>query len=486
MSPSTSTMADTPVPTFRGLGVRTVINCRGTYTILSGSRVLDQVARAMVEATNHYVHLDELMDRVGVRLAELTGAEWGYITAGCASALTQVTAACIAGADPEKMARLPDTTGMPDEVLIQQSDRNQYDRAMRAAGARMIKVVTEADLRAALSERTAMIAINGDALVPHTIPVGRMIEVGHTQGIPCLVDAAAQRPDLPNRYLQMGADAVVYSGGKCLRGPQASGLVLGKKDLLKAAFLNGAPHHGVGRTAKAGKEEIMGLLAAVEAWLLGRDHQAEWRMWEGYLETIRKAIADVPSVTTHVQQPGIFNVAPTLLISWDAELLGLTPETVHRALWDGDPRVTLHLRPNGIEIMPYMMEAGDDELVAGRLRELLTCKPEQQPEDPESASPAQLAGTWEIRLAYVRGASRHSMALQQEGSRIAGNYRPQYAWSRVEGQVTGDRVAFQTTLGYQSNSTEYRFCGTVDLDTMCGRVTLGEYGEAEWSARRIE
>ena len=146
MSPTKSTMATTGVPTFESLGVRPLINCIGTWTILSGSLMLDQSVKAMAEASNHYVHMDELMDKVGERLAELTGAEWGYITSGAAAGLCQISAACIAGADPEKMARLPDTTGMKNEVISQKVHRHQYDRAIRMSGARMIDVVTKAEL----------------------------------------------------------------------------------------------------------------------------------------------------------------------------------------------------------------------------------------------------------------------------------------------------------------------------------------------------
>jgi len=455
MSPSVSTKATTPVPTFETLGVEPVINCMGTYTFLSGSRMLDQVAEAMVEASNHYVHMDQLMEKVGERLAELTGAEWGYITSGAAAALCQITAACIAGANPEKMTRLPETTGMKNEVISQKAHRNSYDRAILMAGARMIEVVTKADLLAAISERTALIAITGNGHEHNPLPVKEMIEVANAHGIPCMVDAAAQRPDVPNRYLEMGADAVFYSGGKCLRGPQAAGLVLGKKALLQTAFLNGAPHHGLGRPMKAGKEEIMGLMAAVEAWLAGRDHEAEWRMWEGYLETIRSAVADLPSLTTRINQPGLSNHSPSLTIMWDPAVLNVTPKQVHRELWDGEPSVILHLTSEGVRVMP-------------------------------SGAPAQVAGDWEIHVEYMMGESDHSMTLEQQGNDLKGSYRSQYEWTEVKGQVNGDRVEFSTRLGYQSNRVTYAYSGTVAGDTMSGDVDLGEYWSARWTAKKVD
>lgn len=485
MSPSTSTIAKSGVPTFQSLGVRTVINCYGTYTIMTGSRALKQVTEAMVEATNHYVHMDELMEKVGQRLAELTGAEWGYICDGCAAALAEIAAACIAGADPEKMVRLPDTTGMKNEVIIQKGQRNNYDRAVRMAGARMVEVVTRADLRAAISERTAMVFVVGDVERPDHIPAAEMIAIAHEHGIPCLVDAAAQRPDIPNRYLQMGADAVAYSGGKCLRGPQASGLVLGRKDLLWAAFLNSAPHHGLGRAMKIGKEEIMGLLAAVEAWVLGRDHEAEWRMWGGYLECIRKAVADLPSVRTEIRQPGIANVAPTLFIGWDEQVLHCTPAQVHKTLWDGEPRIALHLRPDGVMIMPYMMEAGDDQIVAKRLREVLSTRPKAEAPKMQLAPVVNIAGQWEVNTRYVLGQSKHSMTLEQTDGTLSGTYRSQYATQEVKGQVSGKQVEFRTVIGCEGNYVTYIFSGMADGDTMSGQVTLGEYGSGTWTAKKV-
>ncbi len=483
MSPSTSTKATTRPLTFRDLGVRPVINCRGTYTIVSGSRLLPQVAEAMVAASDAYVDMDELMEKVGERLAALTGAEWGYITSGCAAALAEVAAACIAGADPEKIARLPDTTGMKNEIIMQRAHRNQYDRALRLTGATIVEVETEEELRAAINERTALIAINADHEREETIPTPQMIAIGREYRIPTLVDAAAQRPDVPNIYLAMGADAVAYSGGKCLRGPQASGLVLGNKALLKAAFLHSAPHHSLGRPMKVGKEEIMGLLTAVEAWILGRDHEAEWRMWEGYLERIRQAVADLPSVRTRIDPPGIFNVAPTLAITWQPEVLGCTPEQVHQALWEGEPRITLHLLPDGLRVMPYMMEEGEDVLVAKRLRELLTYPHWPQPQPPAPPQ-VEVTGTWAVEIAYVYGQSRHTMRLRQDGARVSGEYTTPYARTPLQGEVQGEKITFSASLGYQSNETVYAFEGAVEGNAMAGRVGLGEYGWATWQARK--
>jgi len=485
MSPSTSTRATTPVPTFASIGVPSVINCKGTFTIVSGSRALTQVVQAMAEATNHYVDMDTLMRKVGERLGELMQCEFGWIATGCAAGLAGLTAACMAGTDPEKMAHLPNTEGMKHEIISQKRHRNTYDHAIRLTGAKFVEVVTRADLEAAISERTAMIAITGSCQPWETIPVAEMIEVGHKHGIPCIVDAAAERPDVPNRYLALGADAVTYSGGKCLRGPQSSGLILGRRDLLWAAFMNSAPHHALCRPMKASKEEVMGLLAAVEAWVRGRDHQAEWRMWEGWLETIRAAVATLPTVRTRIEMPGFSNVAPMLHISWDEVALGCNPSQIAEELMAGDPPIVMPARPDALVVMPYMMETGDAEVVAQRLLALMSNRPTAGQPRPEKPTPAvNVAGQWQIETTYSLGSSKHSMTLKQEGAALSGDYRSQFAWTTVQGSVSGNEVAFTAFIRYEASGVEYAYKGVVEGDTMRGTVDMGEYFTAEWVARR--
>ena len=358
------------VPRYEDIGVRPLINCIGTITTLSGSLILPEVRQAMVEASTRYVKIDELMAGVGARLAEIMRCEWGLVTNGCAAALTQVTAACVAGTDPDKVGRLPDTTGMANEVIVQASHRQGYDRAVVAVGTRLIEVTTHAELEAAYTDRTAMLLIFGDAAERGEITVKEMADSGHAHGVPSFVDAAAERPDVPNWYLEQGVDAVAYSGGKCLRGPQAAGLVLGRRELLEAAFANGCPHGSIGRPMKAGKEEIMGLLAAVEQWV-ARDHEAEWREWERRLAVIAEAATRFDSVTTSIRTPGRSNVTPNLSIQWEAEKVGVSPEEARRQLSAGEPRIEVSGGDDGISINPYMMEDGEDAVVARRLGEVL-------------------------------------------------------------------------------------------------------------------
>jgi uncharacterized pyridoxal phosphate-dependent enzyme len=359
--------------TYESIGVRPVINCWGTMTILSGSLTLPEVKAAIDEAGNHYVHMDELMEGAGKRLAELTGAEWGIVTSGAAGAITGATAACMAGANPEKMALLPDTTGMKNEVLIHTSHRVVYDRSAWMTGAKMIEVNSATEMEKAAGEKTAMIFCLGEALDNGRITFEEIVAVGKRRNIPVLVDAAAERPDVPNRYLQGGADLVAYSGGKCLRGPQSSGLLLGRKDLCRAAFLNMSPHHAFGRPMKVDKGEVIGLLTALDMWVNHRDHKAEFREWERKLNYIGSRVAKIPSVTFTVNQPTRrSNVAPTLDISWDQSRVKITPDAANTQLSEGTPRIYMSLGGKGLSIMSYMMEKGDEIIVAKRIVEVLS------------------------------------------------------------------------------------------------------------------
>lgn len=365
-------MATPDYPTYERVSVRPLINCKGTLTMYSGSVTLPEVRRAMAEASRKYVHMEELMEGVGRRIADVMQAEFGLVTNGCAAALCQVTAACVAGMDPDRIARLPDTSGMKNEVITLRTHRHVYDHAIRMVGISLVEVEDDPDsLRTAFNERTAMVALFGDRAGDGAMTVAEIVDIAHGHDVPVFVDAAAERPDVPNPYLADGVDAVAYSGGKCLRGPQASGLVLGRRDLLWAAFMNGAPHHSIARPMKAGKEEIMGLLAAVEQWVR-RDHEAEWKAWEGYLQTVIDAVGALPSMRTSIRQPDRSNVAPVLHMSWETSEIGIEPGEVVRLLSEGEPRVEMGGGGgDGLSIMPYMMEPGEDAQVAARLREIL-------------------------------------------------------------------------------------------------------------------
>jgi uncharacterized pyridoxal phosphate-dependent enzyme len=474
---------EAPGGVYRKLGVRPMVNCKGTYTIISGSQTLPEVKRAMDEASRHYVHLDELMEAAGRRLAELTRAEWGIVTAGCAAALSHAAAACIAGADPEKMARLPDLTGMKNEIVMPRPSRNVYDYALRMTGARIVTPETREEFAAALRPSTALVALLGETLGRHPMKLGEMAEAAHARNIPLIVDAAAERMAVPDPYLSHGADLVAYSGGKCLRGPQCAGLLLGRKDLARAAWINSAPHHAFGRSMKVGKEEIMGMLAAVEAWT-ARDHDAEWKQWESWLETIRHAVERVPSVKTEKLLPtGPSNYAPQLRIAFDPAVTGATGTELADALLNGEPRIVIHSSENSLTVMPYMMMPGDDRIAAARLAEVLR-KPPARPPAPKRVEAPSAAGEWEVELEFVHGRATHAWSVSEENGKLKGSHRGAFLSGELRGDRDGNRVTLRSNHPYEGTVVTYRFEGAMAGPTVSGTVDLGEYGEAKFTARR--
>jgi L-seryl-tRNA(Ser) seleniumtransferase len=297
------------------------------------------------------------------------------------------------------------------------------------------------------------------------------------------VDAAAERLTIPNIYLTAGADMVAYSGGKCLRGPQCAGVLLGKKDLLQAAWINSAPHHAFGRSLKVGKEEIMGMLAAVEAWT-HRNHDAEWKQWEGWLATIGEKVGGIPTVRTEVQQPsGPSNYAPQLRVSWDAARLGITGPQLAELLLSGDPRIIMPAGQSSVTIMPYMMMPGDDKLVAPRLHALLS-KPPQMQRPAASGSTAQISGQWNVEIDYLRDHAVHTLFFEQKGDQVKGSHRGEFLAGDISGKVSGASVRCRGSHRYEGTSIDYNFDGVVEGNTIRGTVDVGEYGKAPFTARR--
>jgi uncharacterized pyridoxal phosphate-dependent enzyme len=357
---------------YRELGVRPLVNAAGTYTALSASLLAPEVREAMDSASRKYVNLVELHAAVGKRIALLAGSEAALVTAGAASALTVGTAACIAGRDKTKIARLPDTEGMKNEVVIQKTHRFGYDHAVRNTGAKLVEVETRDELDRAVNDRTAMMLFYHRHDPLGQVKVEEFVAIGKKRGIPTLIDAAADLPPISNlsRFLKMGYDLVVFSGGKGLRGPQCAGLLLGRKDLVEAAALNNNPNTDtVGRTNKVGKEEIVGMWAAIDRYAK-LDHAAAWKEWERRCAAVAAPLADLKGVKTATFVPEIANAVPHLRITWDYSRLKAAD--VVRRLREGEPRI--ETRPEateGIEIAVWMLEPGEDEIVGRRLKEEL-------------------------------------------------------------------------------------------------------------------
>ena len=482
---------------YRSIGVRPLINAKGTFTIITGSQTLPEVKQAMDRASRSFVQMDELMDGVSQRLAELTGAEWGIVTAGCCAAITHFTAAAIAGGNPERMQRLPDLSGLKNEAILPAYSHNVYDHAVRMLGVKLVIVHDKAELEAAFNERTAMAYILGGPGDDGPLGTRVVAEAARRRNVPVLVDAAAEILTIkPNVHLERGAHAVAYSGGKCIRGPQAAGLLLGEKKLLQGAWINSAPHHAFGRSVKVGKEEIMGMLEAVEMWVK-RDHKAEWAQWEGWLDHIATSVKRVDGVTTRVTQPSadLSNRTPELHIEWDGARLGITGQEVSKIVLDTEPRIVLSrasgMRPgnmaSSVGIVPYQMIAGDEKVVADRLYALLSKPPHmEEPPAPPSGPPATLAGQWDLHLDFVYGSANHTLMLEQDGGKLVGTHRGEFASGDLHGTVAANTVRFQSSLPTDGVRVSFQFSGTAEGGQMSGVVALGEYGEARWTARKHE
>jgi L-seryl-tRNA(Ser) seleniumtransferase len=493
LAPSPAKSFESAGAIYRAIGVRPVVNARGTFTIITGSQSLPSVKEAMDSASRSFVQMDELMEGVGARLAEITGAPWGIVTAGCCAALTHCTTASIVGTNPERMQRLPDLTGMKNEVVIPEYSRNVYDHAIRMVGAKIVTVNSVSELETAFGERTAMayiLAGPGDEG-----PLGTQVvaEVAKRHSVPLVVDAAAEILTIPNIHLKRGATAVAYSGGKCIRGPQAAGLLLGDKNLLQAAWANSAPHHAFGRSLKAGKEEIMGMLAAVEAWTK-RDYDGEMKLWESWLDDIASNVKRVSGVTTRIEPPeGLSNKTPILRIEWDGAALGITGEEVRNHLLETEPRIVLGsahgARPDQmaslVSITPYMLMPGDDKIVADRLHQVLSKPPRvSEPIAPPQGNPVSVAGQWQLDLQFDRGAATHTLVFEQYGADLLGTHNGEFVSGDLRGKVQSNRVKFQSSQKIEGQRLSYEFSGIVEGDKMNGEVGLGEYGTARWSAER--
>ena len=356
------------------LGIRSFINAAGTFTALTGSLMRPEAVAAMQVASRKFVKLEDLHDAVGQRIAELLHCPAALVTAGCASAMALATAACVAGKDPERIRRLPDTTGMKNEVLVQRTHRVNYDHAIRNAGVKLIEVSTREQLESAINERTAMMFFLNASDPRGKIHHEEFVAIGKAHKIPTLIDAAADIPPAENlwRFTKLGFDLVAFSGGKGLRGPQSSGLLLGRKDLIEAARLNNSPNGDtLCRTNKVNKEEIIGMLVALETYLK-EDHAAVWKEWEGRCRCIAKALESFKDVKTEVFVPQVANAVPHLRVRWDARARNLSPSVMLKKLREGTPSIEVGPSSrNPLVIGVWMMEPGEDAIVAERLRAIL-------------------------------------------------------------------------------------------------------------------
>ena len=480
----------TPGPQiFQSIGVEPVINCRGTFTIIGGSIELPEVRAAMDSASRHFVQMDELADAVGKRLAELTEAEWGMVTSGCAAALKMATAACVTGGNPEKLHRIPDLSGLDKtEVIIPTGSFSAYDFAIQNIGVKIIRVETIEELKDAVGPKTAMIKLSGGNLVPGPMSLEAIAAVANPLNIPILADAAAEILTIPNVHLMNGATMVAYSGGKAICGPQCAGLLLGPKNILMSAWQASSPHHGAGRDNKVGREETLGMLAAVETWVK-MDHAAREKNWMSWVNSIAKRVSVIESVKTTIREPeGINNRSASLSISWDPEKLHLSSAELIQELISSKPRITVGGGRNAetgmasISINASQMQPGEDKIVGDKIFELLSKKRSPKPEKAMKAPSSKIGGRWDLEIDYFSSKSNHILYLEQDGNWLKGIHKTDFSVREVSGSIEGNEVKFLSPG--RRPAVSYTFAGTISGNTISGKIDMGEFLTADFTGKK--
>jgi uncharacterized pyridoxal phosphate-dependent enzyme len=364
------------------LGVRPVINAWGTVTVMGGSTMPEAVLAAMAEAGRHYVPLLELEEAAGKYVARRLGVEAAFVCSGAAAGMALAAAACMAGTDPYYRAQLPKTDGLKNEIVVFRTMRSNYDQGFRVAGARLVEIgmpkKTEVwELERAIGPATAAVGY----IIEHehlgALPLETVLQIAHAKKVPVIVDAAAEIPPLENltKFTRMGADLVIFSGGKDLRGPQSSGLIMGRADLIQACAFHSAPNHSLGRGMKVGKEEIVGLLTALDLYL-SQDFEAEMAQWETQVAHIVGALAGIAGLTPHRVFPGEPGIQPVWIprayIDYDSTLTTRTPLELKEKLLQGDPRIVVGTSATGIVVNPQMLEQGQERIVATCIRDMFS------------------------------------------------------------------------------------------------------------------
>jgi len=360
------------------LGVTTVINGQGTMTVLGGSLMRPEVEAVMALAGKHFVSIPDLEVAAGKRIVELLKLPSGYsalVTSGAAAAMESGLAGILTGDNPKFIEQIPDLTGMKSEVIIQKTHRNPFDHQLRNTGAKLTVIETRDELRKAVNPNTAMMHFSNFANEEGQIKVDEWVKLAKEFNIPTFIDAAADTPPVSHLwdYANMGYDLIAFSGGKAMRGPQCAGLLLGRKDLVAYALLNNSPHEDtIGRSQKVGKEEIVGMVKALECYL-NDDHEALNKEWQQRLELIAAKIGTLPSVTTSYFVPDMANHVPHMEIKWDQQRIKITPHDVNDTLRKGTPSIVLTTGERGgaLSMNSFMLQPGEDSIIADRLYQVL-------------------------------------------------------------------------------------------------------------------
>lgn len=363
---------------YEELGVTTVINGEGTMTMLGGSLMRPEVEAVMTMAGRHFVPILELEVAAGKRIAQLLKLPEGYgaiVTSGAAAAMQSGLAGILTGDNQQFIQQLPDLTGMKSEVIIQKAHRNPFDHQLRSTGIKLVVIETREQLLAAINPNTAMMHFSNFANASGEIKDEEWVKIAHAHNVPAFIDAAADTPPVSRLwdYAQMGYDLIAFSGGKAIRGPQCAGLLIGKSDLVAYALRNNSPHEDtLGRSQKVGKEEIVGMVKAIELYL-AEDHEALNREWQRRLEYISGAITKIPGVSTEYNVPDVANHVPHMRITWDSKRIAASPKEISAALRQSNPSIVIGAAEHGegLGMNSFMLQPGEEKIIAAKLTQIL-------------------------------------------------------------------------------------------------------------------
>ena len=371
---------DSGAEIYRGLGVTPAIVASGTTTMYGGSKLRPEVADIMEKASRTMIHLDDLNVAAGRVIAEITGAEAGLVTSGAAGGLVLQAAAVMAGKDPAIMARLPNADGLKNEIVMHKSHRFPYDQCYTSTGAKIVDIgdgrrCQPWELEAAINENTAAVAyLFSGFLTRRAIPLEQVVETAHARGVPVIVDAASYLPPRANlhRFIDAGADMVQFSGGKAIRGPQGTGILAGRADLIEAAYANASPHQFIGRGMKVAKEEIVGLVEALRIFT-NEDEDAETRRFTEMCRQVVDALIETPGLELSVKHDEWDYLTPHAVIRFTRDWRGPSRDEVNDSIAHGDPPIYLHniFNPDELAVDPFNLDERELEIVIRRLREVL-------------------------------------------------------------------------------------------------------------------
>ncbi|MBH5370964.1 PLP-dependent transferase [Bradyrhizobium glycinis] len=483
---------------FHRLGVEPIINCTGVRTLYGGCNPTRAVRDAMSASSQVFVDLNELAEAIGQKLAALTGAEWGLVTAGSVAAVSQAVAACVAGNDPEKMLGLPlrgDKT-----VLVAADQRMAYEHAIRAIGCTVTSITQASDLDRLPRESITAICLLGHAIPTSALPFDEIAARANQHRIPLIVDGAGLAPSFPNVWLSSGADLLIHSGGKYIGGPQSTGFLLGSERLCRAAYLNGPPGQSFGRSMKVGKDEIVGAYIALEQWVAQGEAARAMTRWHACISALKREFLGVPGLSVHEIDPDCEFCNPRIAVSWDVKRIPVSSDVIANRLSRARPRIVLHdcwQGPQRIVIDPTNLSTAEAGIVGRSIVRVLTDTPAVQPEPPEVTF-ENVAGVWEISIEFLHGTATHTVALSQDRQTVTGTHTGAKGSGSCRGVMVGSSLELVSRLPGDPMAMDYEFKGAVTDDELRGIVYLGastekhsrgvtfkrQFGQAQWRGRR--